>query len=242
MKAIMKAIILAAGRGERMRPLTDSTPKPLIMAGRKRLIEYHLDNLANAGFSDVVINVAWLGQKVIDTLGNGDRYNLNIVYSNEGDKALETGGGIYNALPLLGQEFLVINGDIWTDYPFEQLKNINLQAKAHLVLVNNPAHNTSGDFGLSAGRLTDLGSEKYTYSGLGVYTRAFFEVSRKGAFPLAPMIREGIAQNEISGELYQGAWMDIGTQQRLDELKDNVVCRMSGVGCQKQKPGTSRLK
>ncbi len=223
MKAIMKAIILAAGRGERMRPLTDSTPKPLIMVGRKRLIEYHLHNLANAGFSDVVINVAWLGQKIIDTLGSGDRYNLNIVYSNEGDKALETGGGIYNALPLLGQSFLVVNGDIWTDYPFEKLRNINLEAKAHLVLVNNPEHNSRGDFALSAGRLMDSGSDKYTYSGLGVYTRAFFETSKNAVFPLAPMIREGIVQGEISGELYQGRWMDIGTRQRLEELKSIAV-------------------
>lgn len=205
-----------------MRPLTDSTPKPLIMAGRKRLIEYHLDNLANAGFSDVVINVAWLGQKIMDTLGSGDRYSLNIVYSNEGDKALETGGGIYNALPLLGREFLVINGDIWTDYPFEKLRNIKLQAKAHLVLVNNPGHNPLGDFALSAGRLMDLESDKHTYSGVGVYTKAFFEMSKKGAFPLAPVIRSHIARGDISGELYQGRWMDIGTQQRLDELKSVV--------------------
>ncbi|HED35757.1 MAG TPA: nucleotidyltransferase family protein [Gammaproteobacteria bacterium] len=219
----MKAIILAAGRGERMRPLTDSTPKPLIMAGRKRLIEYHLNNLANAGFRDVVINVAWLGQKIMDTLGSGDRYNLNIVYSDEGDQALETGGGIYNALPLLGPRFLVINGDIWTDYPLETLRNINLKAKAHLVLVNNPEHNSGGDFALSAGRLTDMKSDKYTYSGMGVYTAAFFEKSAKAAFPLAPMIREHIARGDISGELYQGRWMDIGTQQRLDELKSLVI-------------------
>ena len=135
-------MILAAGRGERLKPLTDTTPKPLIMAGRMRLIEYHLFNLANAGFKDVVINVAWLGQQIIDSLGEGKKYNLNIVYSNEDGQALETGGGIYNALPLLGGEpFLVINGDVWTDYPLEKLQGFVLKDKAHLVLVKNPEHN-----------------------------------------------------------------------------------------------------
>jgi len=216
----MKAMILAAGRGERMRPLTDATPKPLLMAGSKRLIEYHLYNLAAAGFKDVVINVAWLGQQIIDTIGRGEKYNLNIVYSNEGDQALETGGGIYNALPLLGNEpFLVINGDVWTDYPFKKLYNFALKDKAHLVLVNNPEHHPEGDFSILENRLTNGGVKKYTFSGIGVYCANFFTDHSQRKFPLAPMIREYISENNVSGELYTGQWMDIGTVQRLQDLK-----------------------
>ncbi len=216
----MKAMILAAGRGERMRPLTDATPKPLLMAGKKRLIEYHLFNLAKAGFKEVIINVAWLGQQIIETIGYGDKYNLNIVYSNEGDQALETGGGIYHALPLLGSEpFLVINGDIWTSYPFENLYDFSLQEKAHLVLVNNPEHHLSGDFFISENKLTDKGEEKFTYSGIGVYSADFFNGGgEQKKYPLAPMIKQYISENKISGELFPGEWMDIGTCQRLDEL------------------------
>jgi len=215
----MRAMILAAGRGERMRPLTDDTPKPLLMAGSKRLIEFHLMNLANAGFRDIVINVAWLGQLIIDTIGNGENYNLNITYSNEKDQALETGGGIYNALPLLGEEpFLVINGDVWTDYPFEKLYDFSLQDKAHLVLVKNPEHNLDGDFSISGDRLNENESEKFTYSGIGVYSADFFSHKNNGKYPLAPMIRQYISENKISGELYNGNWMDIGTQQRLNDL------------------------
>jgi len=215
----MKAMILAAGRGERMRPLTDTTPKPLLMAGSKRLIEYHLLSLAKAGFKDVVINVAWLGQKIIDTLGNGEAYNLNIIYSNEKEQALETGGGIYNALPLLGdQPFLVINGDVWTDYPFKKLYDYPLTDKAHLVLVKNPDHNSGGDFYLTNNRLNEEGTEKFTYSGIGVYSADFFSQSNNRKFPLAPMIRQAISENKISGELYEGYWMDIGNQQRLNDL------------------------
>ena len=215
----MKVMILAAGRGERMRPLTDDVPKPLIMAGTKRLIESHLVNLASAGFKDVVINVAWLGQKIIDTIGNGEKYNLNIEYSNEGDQALETGGGIFNALPLLGNEpFLVVNGDVWTDYPFEKLINFSLKDKAHLVLVNNPEHNSGGDFAILNNRLIEKASDRYTFSGIGVYSAEFFKGHVNEKFPLAPMIRQYISENKISGELYNGKWMDIGTQQRLQDL------------------------
>ena len=218
----MKAMILAAGRGERLRPLTDSTPKPLIMAGRMRLIEYHLFNLANAGFKDVVINVAWLGQKIIDTLGQGEKYNLNIIYSDEDGQALETGGGIYNALPLLGSEpFLVINGDVWTDYPLEKLRGFVLKDMAHLVLVKNPEHNSQGDFSILKNRLIEQTVEKLTFSGIGLYSAEFFkdhENAKLVKFPLAPMIRQYISENKISGERYDGKWMDIGTQQRLDDL------------------------
>ena len=216
----MKAMILAAGRGERMRPLTDATPKPLLLAGSRRLIEYHLENLAKAGFKDVIINVAWLGQQIIDTIGNGEKYKLNIHYSNEGDQALETGGGIYNALPLLGNEpFLVINGDVWTDYPFEKLRSYKLKDKAHLVLINNPEHNPKGDFSINGDRLLSDVSEKFTFSGIGIYSKEFFTTtSSKGKYPLAPMIRSYIDSNEISGEVYPGKWIDIGTPQRLKSL------------------------
>lgn len=217
----MKAMILAAGRGERMRPLTDATPKPLLRVGNRRLIEYHLYNLAKAGFKDVVINVAWLGQQIIDFVGHGENYGLNIVYSNEGDQALETGGGIFNALPLLGDKpFLVINGDVWTDYSLEKLNAFELahNDKAHLVLVNNPAHNPQGDFSIAGGRLLEASDVRFTYSGIGVYSSAFFATAQQGKFPLAPMIRKYISDKQISAELYSGDWRDIGTQERLQEL------------------------
>jgi len=214
-------MILAAGRGERMRPLTDVTPKPLLQAGPHRLIEYHLINLAQAGFTDVIINVAWLGQQIIDELGNGEKYNINISYSNEGDRALETGGGIYKALPLLGDEpFLVVNGDVWTDYPFENLQSFQLKDKAHLVLINNPAHNPTGDFAINNSRLLNDEKDRYTFSGIGVYSKDFFTTSSDGKYSLAPMIRKYIDSNEISGEVYEGRWIDIGTPQRLESLTD----------------------
>ncbi len=215
----MKAIILAAGRGERLRPLTDVTPKPLLKVGGKYLIEYHLLNLYRAGFRDVVINVAWLGQQIIDALGNGKKYNLNLVYSNEHNQALETGGGIYNALPLLGDApFLVVNADVWTDYPFEQLVNFPLQGKAYLVLVNNPSHHKEGDFAIADERLIDEGDTLFTYSGIGVYSADFFEKKQTGKYSLAPMIRDCISENKINGELYKGRWIDVGTEQRLISL------------------------
>ena len=216
----MKAMILAAGRGERMRPLTDHTPKPLLQAGKYRLIEYHLHNLANAGFKDVVINVAWLGQQIMDFLGDGIQYGLHIDYSNEGDSALETGGGIFKALPLLGDDpFLVINGDIFTDYPYSRLNNIIPEGMAHLVLVNNPEHNPQGDFFLHNNQLVSDGNNKYTFSGIGVYKKEFFQQERAGEFPLAPIIRRYIEQGLIDGELYEGEWKDIGNIERLEELR-----------------------
>ena len=213
----MKAMILAAGRGDRLRPLTDTTPKPLLKAGQYKLIEYHLYNLADAGFNDVVINIAWLGEQIINTLGDGSNYNLNIQYSNEGAQALETGGGIFNALPLLGDEpFLVINGDIWTDYPFRQLNGFIPEGLAHLILVNNPEHNAEGDFYLDNNTLTESGKHKYTFSGVGVYKKDFFVGQNKGAFPLAPLIRQHIKHQKITADLYTGEWDDIGTIERLD--------------------------
>ena len=215
----MKAMILAAGRGERMRPLTDAVPKPLIQAGRHRLIEYHLINLKAAGFTNIVINVAWLGEQIIEFLGDGSNYQLSIHYSNEGEQALETGGGIFNALPLLGDDpFVVINGDIWTDYPLDNLFNFQPDGNAHLILVNNPPHHPNGDFYLDNRMLTATGQQSYTYSGIGIYTKAFFKHQTHNAFPLAPIIRQHIKQALISAEHYDGAWYDIGTIDRLQQL------------------------
>jgi MurNAc alpha-1-phosphate uridylyltransferase len=217
----MKAMILAAGRGERMRPLTDRTPKPLLQAGEHRLIEYHLFNLAKAGFRDIIINVAWLGQQIIDTLGDGSRYGVRIDYSDEGEQALETGGGIFNALPLLGDDpFLVVNGDVWTDYPFNKLYGLIPHGLAHLVLVNNPEHHPRGDFFLNQGLIAYTGKKKCTFSGIGVYKSEFFSGQSAGAFPLAPLVRDHAKQRLVSAELYTGQWQDIGTIERLNELNN----------------------
>lgn len=215
----MKAMILAAGRGERLRPLTDQTPKPLLQAGPHRLIEYHLLNLAEAGFEEVVINVSWLGQQIIETLGDGAKYGLNIQYSNEGAQPLETGGGIVNALGLLGEDpFLVINGDIWCDYPFASTRHKILTGLAHLILIQNPEHNPEGDFYISDGLLALEGSDPYTFSGIAIYHRDFFKTQSTSVFPLAPLFRNYANQGLISAELYRGNWMDIGTKERLETL------------------------
>lgn len=215
----MKAMILAAGRGERLRPLTDNTPKPLLQVGPKRLIEYHLENLRDAGMVDIVINTAWLGGQVRQHLGDGSSYGVNIVYSPEPEGALETGGGILAALPLLGDEpFIVVNGDIWTDYPFAGMR-LDPAMLAHLVLVDNPAHNPDGDFRLDAGSVHDgSGSSGLTFSGIGVYSPDLFSGCKPGRFPLAPLLREAMKSDAVSGEHYRGRWFDIGTEQRLLQL------------------------
>lgn len=216
-------MILAAGRGDRLRPLTDTTPKPLLKAGSKHLIEYHLYNLAKAGLRDVVINIAWLGRQIRETLGDGEKYGLNISYSDEGEQALETAGGIIRALPMLGEEpFLVVNGDIWCDLDFAELVNTDLRQQAHLILVNNPAHNNKGDFALEDGLLKNTGEIMYTYSGIGLYTPAFFQGAKPGILPLAPMLREKINNKLISGTVYQGSWTDVGTTERLQTLNNSL--------------------
>jgi MurNAc alpha-1-phosphate uridylyltransferase len=216
----MKALILAAGRGERMRPLTDHTPKPLLQAGGRALIEHHLVNLARAGISGVVINIAHLGAQIRAALGNGSRYGVALQYSDEGETALETGGGIFHALPLLGgAPFLVINGDIWTDYPFAKLAApLQPDRLAHLILVDNPAHHPDGDFSLHDGSLGDTGPDKLTFSGIGVYDPALFANCRAGKFPLAPLLREAMQRGRVSGEHYCGGWADVGTPARLADL------------------------
>jgi len=216
----MKAMILAAGRGERMRPLTDHTPKPLLLVGGKPLIVWHIERLAAAGFRELVINHAHLGQQIESALGNGSQFGVSIQYSPEGE-ALETAGGIANALTLLGDApFLVVNGDVYTDYDFSSL----LSGFAHdllawLVLVDNPDHNSKGDFGLEGNKVTEQGDPMQTFSGIGVYHPSLFaEVSRGDKAKLAPLLRAAMRSGKVGGEHYTGRWTDVGTPQRLDEL------------------------
>ena len=212
-----------------MRPLTDSIPKPLLKVNDKALIEYHLLNLQQAGIRDVVINHAWLGSQIEAALGNGRRYGLDIRYSPEGEQALETGGGLLRALPLLGEApFIAINGDIWTDYPVQKLpaEPVGL---AHLVLVDNPPQHPDGDFGLSNSLVHNTGETRYTFSGIGVYRPEILQGQQAGAFPLAPILRAAMDRNEISGEHYAGRWFDIGTPERLQQL-DELLRQDSGHG------------
>ena len=217
----MKAMILAAGKGERMRPLTLTTPKPLIRAGGVPLIEHHLRALAAAGFTEIVINHAWLGQQIEDYLGDGAQLGLSIQYSPEGEP-LETGGGIFRALPLLGDEpFLVVNGDIWTDYDFSALRQ-PIAGLAHLVMVDNPAHHPNGgDFCLQDGQIRDAepGAQMLTYSGISVLHPKLFATSVAGPFKLAPLLREAMAQGQVTGEHMHGCWIDVGTLERLAQVE-----------------------
>lgn len=216
----MKAMILAAGRGERMRPLTDHTPKPLLTVGGKALIVWHLQRLAAAGFKEVVINHAHLGQQIETALGNGSRWGLSIAYSAEGT-ALETAGGIAKALPLLGgQPFLVVNGDIFTDIDFAGLQHALADDKlAHLVLVDNPPQHAQGDFALAHQLVTLSGARKLTFSGVAVYRpQLFADVAPAVPVKLAPMLQAVIARGEVTGEHHRGIWHDIGTPERLHAL------------------------
>ena len=219
----MKAMILAAGRGERMRPLTDNVPKPLLRIGGQTLIERHVYALARAGFSELVINHAWLGEQLEKALGDGDAYGVNIRYSPEADGSLETGGGIMNALPLLGAAaFLVVNGDIWTDFPFDSLPS-QIDALAHLVMVDNPEHHPEGDFSLSEGRLSQQGPAMLTFSGIGVYRPELFTACDPGVFPLAPVLRQAMDAGQVSGTHFTGNWFDIGTPERLDAVNRVII-------------------
>lgn len=210
----MRAMILAAGKGERMRPLTLHTPKPLIPVAGVPLIEYHLRALAQAGVTEVVINHAWLGDRIEAHLGDGARFGLQIVYSKE-SQPLETGGGIYQALPLLGADpFILINGDVFTDYDFAVLQK-PLQGLAHLVLINNPEHHLEGDFSLEEGRVLAPTTATLTYSGIAVLHPKLFAGCQAGAFKLAPLLRQAIAQGQVSGEQFNGCWIDVGTPERL---------------------------
>jgi MurNAc alpha-1-phosphate uridylyltransferase len=203
-----------------MRPLTDREPKPLLRVGGKRLIEYHLERLAAGGFREVVINTAWLGDLIESAIGGGDRYGLSITYSHERPDALETGGGIFNALPLLGSApFLLVNGDVWTDIDFGALRRMPPRGSlAHLVLVPNPPQHMRGDFLMTDGRVSEGEGPRYTYSGIGIYTPELFAGSTVGKFPLLPLLRHAIEAQALSGELHDGRWFDIGTIERLNAL------------------------
>lgn len=220
----MKAMILAAGRGERMRPLTDACPKPLLKVNGKALIDYHLESLALCGIHEVVINTAWLGQQVTTHVGDGSRWGLNIQFSHEGWPALETGGGIFNALPLLGNEpFLVINGDVFTSWRLTSPQlpmQWRSESLVHLILVPNPSHHPRGDFGLSDHVLTENASEQFTYSGIGFFHPLLFSGCRGGAFKLAPLLYGAVHKNRATGELFSGNWSDVGTPERLASLQE----------------------
>jgi N-acetyl-alpha-D-muramate 1-phosphate uridylyltransferase len=216
----MKAMILAAGRGVRMRPLTDVTPKALLAVGGKPLIEWQLEKLARAGIAEVVINHAHLGHLIEAALGDGSRFGLAIRYSAESE-ALETAGGIALALPLLGAEpFLVINADIYSDYAYSRLAGLQLEDRlAHLVLVGNPPQHPRGDFALENGRVRETGERMLTFSGIGVYApRLFGGIPPRAKAPLAPLLRKAMAADRVSGEHFRGRWHDIGTAERLNAL------------------------
>ena len=212
-------MILAAGRGERMRPLTDSTPKPLLIAGGKAIIQHTIEQLVNASFTEIVINTAHLGEKIRQALGNGQQFGASIEYSDEGKTGLETAGGIIKALPILGDTpFLVVNGDIANEYDFSILRNKTCDL-AHLVLIPNPQHHPEGDFHLSDnGLVLTEGLPTLTYSGIGIYNPELFKNTVPGKLKLAPILRQAMSINRVSGEKYSGFWMDIGTPQRLEKL------------------------
>jgi MurNAc alpha-1-phosphate uridylyltransferase len=223
----MKVMILAAGRGERMRPLTDLTPKPLLPVGGKPLIVWHVERLARAGLREIVINHAHLGAQIESALGDGARWGVSIAYSPEPEGALETAGGIANAMPLLGgnEAFLVINGDIWCDWDVAQAPKLpGAGDLAHLVLVPNPPQHPQGDFSLAgrevgADATADGGARSRTFSGIGVYRPQLFAAIRRGEpARLAPLLRAAMAEHRVSGELHGGRWVDVGTPQRLAEL------------------------
>jgi MurNAc alpha-1-phosphate uridylyltransferase len=229
----MKAMILAAGRGERMRPLTDKCPKPLLQVKGIPLIEYHIKNLVAAGIKDIVVNHAWLGQKLVDHLGTGEKFSASIRYSEE-PVALETAGGIIKALPLLADQdddvFVVINGDIFCDYNFQQLPELLSQCNSHIMLVNNPEHNLKGDFQLNQGMLANpdnVQQETYTFSGIALYRKSFFKQAIKSAQcvvkPLAPLLRAAADLREISASLIDSAWTDVGTPERLAKLNRDQI-------------------
>jgi MurNAc alpha-1-phosphate uridylyltransferase len=215
----MKAMILAAGRGERLRPLTDSTPKPLLEVRSKPLIVYHLEALRKAGFNEIVINLNWLGDQIRTRLGNGSEFGVSIEYSEEA-AALETAGGILQALPLLGERFVVVNGDVFTDYDFVALNTAEKPSDqlAHLVLVDNPQHNNAGDFSLERTIVGNDGAPRHTFSGIAQYHRSFFDGLAPGKQTLAPLLRAAAAEGQVSGELFSGLWVDIGTAERLRRL------------------------
>lgn len=221
----MKAMILAAGLGTRMRPLTDKTPKPLLKVGGIPLIVWHIERLAHDGFTEIIINIAHLGYQISETLGDGSQWGVNITYSDEQEEgALESAGGIVKALPLLGDDiFVVVNGDIWTDYDFQNHRKLSDGMLAHLILVTNPEHNPEGDFALDGNKVLD--NNQYTFSGIGYYSPKLFEGVPYGKSALAPLLRDAMKEGKVTGELYDGEWLDIGTPGRLELLNAQLMNR-----------------
>jgi len=214
----MKAMILAAGLGTRMKPLTDTTPKPLLKVGGMPLIVWHIERLAHDGIKDIVINVSHLGYKIMDELGDGSNWGVNISYSDEQEEGcLESAGGIVKAMPLLGDEtFLVLNGDIFTDYEFQEHRKLAEGVLAHLVLIPNPDHNLKGDFALDGNKVLD--NKQYTFSGIGYYSSKLFENIPYGKSSTIPLLRAAMKEGKVTGELFEGQWLDIGTPERLELL------------------------
>ena len=211
-------MILAAGRGERMRPLTDESPKPLLEVNGKPLIEYHIESLARGGIRDIVINLAWLGEQIRDWVGEGSKYGINISYSEEDPEALETGGGIFRALPLLGDEpFWLVNGDVFCAYDYAERSLVDGML-GHLMMVPNPRHHPKGDFSLANGKVIARTEQSLTYSGIALLHPDLFAGCTDGKFPLAPLLNKAIEQNALSGERFDGHWTDVGTPERLAEL------------------------
>ncbi len=228
----MKAMILAAGRGERMRPLSDSTPKPLLQVGGKSLIVWHIENLVRDGFTEIIINHAHLGQMIEAALGDGQQFGANICYSPEAE-ALETAGGIAQALPLIGKDpFLVVNGDIYIEYDFSRTREIGMAMRAnnelfaaYLVMVDNPPQHAQGDFGLEHSKVKLMGKPMLTFSGVAVYQPDNFRDIKTGTkAPLAPLLKTLIGYDLVRGEHHRGRWVDVGTPQRLDDL-DRLLMR-----------------
>ncbi|HEX8755122.1 MAG TPA: nucleotidyltransferase family protein [Steroidobacteraceae bacterium] len=210
------AMVLAAGRGERLRPITDTLPKPLVEIAGKPLIAYHLEALARADVRDVVINLSWLGEKIRAALGDGAAYGVRIAYSEEGPLPLETGGGIHRALPLLGPgPFLVVNADVWTDVDFRDFLTLQEEADARLLLAPNPAHHARGDFGLDGDFVVEREADRFTYTGIGIYRPEIFAGCGPGKFPLLPLLKRAIAARRLRGQVYCGEWLDIGSPERL---------------------------
>ncbi|MDQ2068767.1 N-acetylmuramate alpha-1-phosphate uridylyltransferase MurU [Natronospira bacteriovora] len=211
-------MILSAGRGERMRPLTDRCPKPLLEVDGRPLIEHQIRRLVAAGWPEIVINLGWLGETLETALGDGARLGARLFYSPEGWPALETGGGISHALPLLGPEpFLVVNGDVWCDTDFRQLE-LGREDLACLLLVDNPAHNPGGDFALRDGRVETAGEPRLTFAGIGLYHPELFADAPPGAWPLAPRLRDAVSAGRVAGIHHTGEWVDVGTPDRLEQL------------------------
>ena len=212
-------MLLAAGRGERLRPLTDSMPKALVEVRGTSLLERHLKALAAAGVETCVINLGWHGEQILSRIGSGSAYGLNVIYSPEGDNILETGGGIHRALPVLGADpFLVVNADVYTDMPYPQ--TLRDDVDAHLVLVETPAFKKQGDFDLVDGYVVNGDAPRLTFSGVALYRPSFFRDCKPGRFPLAPMLRAAADAGRLGGEVYEGLWEDVGTPERLQRVNE----------------------